>query len=99
MADADDSHGDQASGESDAARPELSKLDEIERAENVKHLEMIQAIVSRLGSNSIFIKGWALTVAAAAFGFAVNRIDWRVAVFGSIIILGFWFLDAYYLRQ
>ena len=42
---------------------------DIERQENVKHLELIQAIITRLASNSFFIKGWALTVAAATFGF------------------------------
>lgn len=72
---------------------------EIDRAENVKHLELILAAVARLASNSFFVKGWALTVAGAAFGFAVNRIDWRIATVGSFVIIGFWLLDAYYLRQ
>jgi hypothetical protein len=70
-----------------------------ERNENVKHLEMIQAIVARLASNSFFIKGWTLTVAGAAFGFAANRTDWRVAAIGSGVVLGFWALDSFYLRQ
>ena len=72
---------------------------DVPRSENVKHLEMIQAVVTRLANNSFLIKGWTLTVAAAAYGFAVNRIDWKLAVAGTIVVLGFWFLDTYYLRQ
>lgn len=72
---------------------------EIDRAENVKHLEFVQAIVARLANNSFFIKGWALTIGAASFGFAVNRVDWRVAAMGAFVVLGFWVLDSYYLRQ
>lgn len=72
---------------------------DVERAENVKHLELIQAIITRLATNSFFIKGWTLTVSAAAFGFAVNRVDSRIAIAGCVVTMGFWVLDAYYLRQ
>lgn len=78
---------------------DLEKPTDVERSENVKHLELIQAVVTRLASNSFFIKGWALTIAAASFGFAVNRVDWRVAALGAVVVLGFWVLDSYYLRQ
>ena len=89
----------------DHGAPELNTIEshsgpsEVERTENVKHLEFIQAIVTRLATNSFLIKGWALTVAAAAFGFAVNRVDSRIAIAGSVVTVGFWLLDAYYLRQ
>lgn len=83
--------------ESDAPDQEFS--DEVAREENVKHLEMIQAVIARLGGNSFLIKAWAVTAAAAAYGIAVNRIDWRVGLIGILIVLGFWVLDSYYLRQ
>ncbi len=35
---------------------------------HVKHLEMIQSVVARLGNNAFLIKGWAITVAAAFVG-------------------------------
>lgn len=54
--------------------------DEIARAENVKHLEMIQAVVTRLAGNSFLIKAWSISVAAAAYGIAVNRVDWRICL-------------------
>lgn len=78
---------------------DLSPANEVDRTENVKHLELIQAVITRLATNSFFIKGWALTVAAAAFGFAVNRVDSRIAIAGCVVTIGFWILDAYYLRQ
>lgn len=62
-----------------------------------KHLDYIQAIVSRMASNSFLIKGWALTVAAAVYGFAAAHTSWSVAAVGLFPALVFWGLDAYYL--
>lgn len=73
--------------------------DEIARAENVKHLEMIQAIVARLGGNSFLIKAWSISVSAAAYGIAVNRLDWRICAIGTLAVVAFWVLDSYFLRQ
>lgn len=73
--------------------------EEIARQENVKHLEWIQAIINRLASNSFNIKAWCLTVAAAAYGIAVNRVDWRLSAIGLFVVAAFWFLDSYFLRQ
>lgn len=65
----------------------------------VKHLEMIQAIVTRLGNGSFLIKGWTMTLAGAFLGFAVNRASWKVAAVAVVPLFGFWILDSYYLRQ
>lgn len=65
----------------------------------VKHLEMIQAIVTRLGNGSFLIKGWTMTLAGAFLGFAVNRSSWKVAAVAVVPLFGFWILDSYYLRQ
>ena len=35
----------------------------------VKHLEMIQGVVNRLAYNSFLIKGWSMTILAAAILF------------------------------
>ena len=32
----------------------------------VKHLEMIQAVINRLGNNSFLLKSWSMTVIVAA---------------------------------
>jgi hypothetical protein len=65
----------------------------------VKHLEMIQAIVARLGNNGFLIKGWAVTVAGAFLAFAVNREKWGLALAAVAPTLLFWLLDASFLRN
>lgn len=64
----------------------------------VKHLEMIQAVVSRLGSNGFLIKGWAVTLAGAFIGLAVNSKHGSFAHIGAGVTVVFWGLDAYFLR-
>lgn len=65
----------------------------------VKHLEMIQAVIARLGSNGFVIKGWAITVAGAFLAFAVNRNKWGLATAGVVPTFLFWMLDASFLRS
>jgi hypothetical protein len=67
--------------------------------ERLKHLEFIQAVISRLANDSFYMKGWALTVAGAFYGFAVKGTNWRVAAIGLMPVVVFWGLDAYFLRQ
>jgi hypothetical protein len=64
-----------------------------------KHLEFIQAVITRQANNSFVVRGWALTVAAAVFGFAANKGSWAVAVIGVIASMAFYYMDAFYLRQ
>jgi hypothetical protein len=65
----------------------------------IKHLEMVQAVVGRLASNSFLVKGWAITVSGAFFGFAVSRGETKLALVGLLPIVAFWSLDAYFLRS
>lgn len=65
----------------------------------LKHLELIQAIVGRLAGNSFLVKGWAITVSGAFFGFALNLHSTRLAIVGAVPILAFWALDMYFLRS
>lgn len=67
--------------------------------QQVKHLEFIQAIVTRLGNGSFLIKGWTLTAAGIFFAVLSKDLSWKVAVTGFMPIAGFWLLDSYYLRQ
>ncbi|WP_079041171.1 hypothetical protein [Streptomyces sp. Root264] len=67
--------------------------------QQVKHLEFIQAIVTRLGNGSFLIKGWTLTAAGVFFAVLSKNLSWKVAVTGFLPIIGFWLLDSYYLRQ
>jgi hypothetical protein len=67
--------------------------------QRVKHLEMIQSVISRMAANSFVAKGWAVTVAGAIYGFAAAHLSWGVAAVGTIPVIMFWFLDGYYLRK
>jgi hypothetical protein len=62
------------------------------------HLQLIQTTIGRLAGNSFLIKGWAVTVAGAFFGFALNSHSARLAIAAAIPIAAFWALDAYFLR-
>jgi len=64
----------------------------------VKHMEMIQAVVDRLAGNAFLVKGWALTVALALFGFAIERANPELAIVGLIAVVPFFALDAYFLQ-
>ena len=64
----------------------------------IRHLEMIQSIVTRMATNSFVAKGWALTVAGAIYGFAANHLNPWIASAGLLATLGFWWLDGFYLR-
>jgi hypothetical protein len=65
----------------------------------VKHLEFIQAVVTRMGNNGFLLKGWALTVGAAFFGFAAREVSWSLATVGLLPVVTFWALDAYFLHR
>src|SRR5438477_10919688 len=63
----------------------------------LKHLEFIQAAISRMANNSSLFKGWAVTIAAALSAFAA--VESRVALLTIAIVTTtmFWAMDGYYL--
>jgi hypothetical protein len=68
-------------------------------AERIKHLEMIQAIITRMNTNSFQLKGLSITIVAAILAIyaATQKVDFiLIAIFPLII---FWFLDTYYLQM
>lgn len=68
-------------------------------AEKIKHLEFIQAVITRMNTNSFQIKGWTVTIVSAILALYAsthNHYFVLVAIFPTLI---FWFLDAYYLWQ
>lgn len=67
----------------------------------VKHLEMIQGVINRLGSNSFMLKGWSMAIIAAAI-ILISRYDTQnsfVMLAFVIPVFGFWILDGYFLWQ
>jgi hypothetical protein len=54
----------------------------------LKHLEMLQGVINRMGNNSFLLKGWSVVLVSALFALAAK--DPAIA---------FWQLDAYFLWQ
>lgn len=64
-----------------------------------KHLDFIQAVVTRMSAASSSAKGWLLPVVTAAYGYAMVKHSMSVALLGIGASLLFAYLDANYLRQ
>lgn len=67
--------------------------------DKIKHLEFIQAIVTRMGSNSFQMKGWMVALVSAILAIYASTQNHKfvlVAIFPAVV---FWFLDTYYLWQ
>jgi len=65
----------------------------------LKHLEFIQAVITRMGTNYFLIKGWSVTLVAALFALAAKDANGGYVILVYIPIPVFWGLDAYYLSQ
>lgn len=65
----------------------------------VKHLELIQNVISRMAGNSFMMKGWATVLFAGVCALA-NEENGDLILLGVCIPLTcFWGLDAYYLSR
>ena len=67
----------------------------------IRHLEIIQGVINRLGHDSFLIKGWSTAILAAGVIFiARNEIqnEYFLLLF-LFIVIGFWILDGYFLQQ
>ena len=67
-------------------------------APRIHHLEMIQTVISRLATDGFLMKGWAITLATAVFGFGLQSKSWPLALFAMPSSFALWALDAYFLR-
>lgn len=63
----------------------------------LKHLEFIQAAISRMATNSFLFKGWAITIAAALTAFGAVETKAVLLTIASVTTTMFWALDGYYL--
>ena len=64
-----------------------------------KHMDYIQAVISRMASNSFYLKGWNITIIAAIVALSLKESDWRIYGCALVLNMIFWFLDSYYLKQ
>lgn len=65
--------------------------------EKIKHLEMIQGVISRMSSNSFKLKGWAITVLSALYAYYISHSSCSILIIIFIVTLLFGILDTYYL--
>ncbi len=77
----------------------LSASDELDRSDHHKHMDYVQAVITRLANNSLLIKGWALTLSSALLGVAITQKNAGLALVAIVPVAAFWVLDTYYLLQ
>lgn len=65
----------------------------------VAHLGFIQAVISRMGTNSFLIKGWVVTLVAAIFALSSKDANTKFIYLALFPLFFFWWLDAFYLHQ
>lgn len=68
-------------------------------ADKIKHLEFIQSIITRMGSNSFQIKGWCITISSALLAIYASTKNDLFIILAVAPTIMFWFLDSYYLMQ
>lgn len=67
--------------------------------QRVKHLELLQNVITRLGNNSFLIKGWCITLSGVLVVVADESPGSEAIPVALALAAGFWLLDGYYLRQ
>jgi len=72
------------------------KYDEDDR---IKHLEFVQNVINRMGTNSFISKGWSVTLVTGIIGLSLTTTTPKFVYLAFIPALAFWGLDAYYIRQ
>jgi hypothetical protein len=68
-------------------------------AGRLKHLEIIQQVISRLAGNSFLLKGWSVTLLSAILALTVKDDAHAMIWVAFLPCIMFWALDAYFLRQ
>ena len=65
----------------------------------LKHLEMLQAIISRMARNSFLLKGWNVVLVSAIFALASTESKASLVFLAYLPAAVFWLLDGYFLHQ
>lgn len=64
----------------------------------LKHLELIQNVVTRMAGNLFYLRGWVITLIAGVLVLLTQTTTERLPIiFLSLIIILFWGYDAYFL--
>ena len=67
--------------------------------QEIKHLEMIESVIERMGQNSFALKGWTMTLIVAICAFSAAGTERKFALVAIAPIIAFWFLDSFYLQK
>jgi hypothetical protein len=81
------------------AQQPASPLDPAEHPAVIAHLNMLQAVITRLAGNSAQCKTWCVALVSALFGLAGATKSGRIAAAAIIPIAVFGFVDAAYLAN
>lgn len=65
----------------------------------IKHLEMIENVIERMAKNCFQLKGWTMTLVALVGALGSQGANKKFMLLSFIPVVGFWFLDAFYLQQ
>ena len=68
-------------------------------SDEVKHLEFIQGVITRMNSNSFQMKGWMVAIISALLAVYASTQNNRFVLVAIVPAVIFWFLDTYYLTQ
>lgn len=77
----------------------MTREDVPDREDLHKHLDFIQAVVTRMSAASTSTKAWLLPVVTAAYGYGMTQNAWSVIALGLGALILFMFLDAHYLDR
>jgi hypothetical protein len=67
--------------------------------DNRKHFDYLQAIITRMNTNSFMIKGWTVTIVSALLALAASTKNTLYLQIAYFPVLMFWILDSFYLTQ
>lgn len=67
--------------------------------EKISHLTLIQNIITRMASNSFFLKGWAVTLVSAILALASQNSNHRLVLIAYVPLIAFWLLNGFFLKQ
>lgn len=65
----------------------------------LKHLEMLQQVITRMANNSFLLKGWSVTLLSAILVVTAKDKIYPMGWIALIPIIIFWLLDGFFLRQ
>lgn len=68
-------------------------------SEEIKHLEFIQGVITRMNNNSFQMKGWMVAIMTALLAVYASTENDRFVLVAIVPTIIFWFLDTYYLWQ